>query len=400
VATDNCVIDSVTYIDVVTGGVCPIVITRTWTVFDAAGNSATCDQIININDITPPVIDCPDNDTIPSDFNLPYSDYTLPPFGFSDNCTDSINISISWTITGVTNDSGTGLIPSPYRFNRGLNTISYTFADACGNETICTFTLFVLFPPDIDCLPPLTYSTDAGVCTHRLPTGPNDPGVPVNTTGDLLTWEYIIYNPDGSTGSTGGSTGVTASPIDPYDFMLGTSTIRWVGINASGTDTCSQLITVVDSIPPTFEAKNFEDCVERLMSAVYTGNVDDIAYNPDYPDGDYKILYIGDTDLDIDLNTYIDNCCVLADGYSLFWKIEFDGNDPSEPDITGTGQPSTYKDPITTAPMDIFLWGDGVNFQQRIHTITYTMTDCHGNVSAPVVKTITINPRPQLIKMP
>ncbi|GAB1451517.1 hypothetical protein MASR2M47_15730 [Draconibacterium sp.] len=400
-ATDNCGIDSVTYIDVISAGICPIVITRTWTVFDAAGNSATCDQIININDITPPVIDCPANDTIPSDFNFPYSDYKLPTFRISDNCTDSVNIAINWVISGVTNDSGAGLIPSPYRFNRGLNTISYTFKDACGNITPCTFTLFVLFPPDIDCLPPLTYNTDADACTHRLPTGPTDPGVPANIKGDVLTWEYTIFNPDGSIGGTGSSTGVTASPIDPYDFMLGASTIRWVGINASGTDTCSQLITVVDSIPPTFEANDFEDCVERLSSAVYTGNADNIQYNPDYPNGDYKIMKPpGDTFLDIDLNTYIDNCCVLADGYSLFWKIEFDGNDPLEPDISGTGQPSTYKDIITGDPMDILLWGDGVHFQQRIHTITYTMTDCHGNVSAPVVKTITINPRPQLIKMP
>jgi hypothetical protein len=399
-ATDNCIIDSVTYIDVISGGICPIVVTRTWTVFDAAGNSATCDQIININDITPPVVDCPENDTIPSDFNLPYSDYTLPSFGFSDNCTDSVNISISWTISGVTTDSGTGLIPSPYRFNQGLNTISYIFTDACGNSTPCEFTLFVLFPPDIDCLPPKTYSTDAGTCTHRLPTGPNDPGVPTNITGDELNWQYTIFNPDGSTGATGGSTGVTASPIDPYDFWLGTSTITWVGINASGTDTCSQLITVVDSIPPTFEANDFEDCVERLMSAVYTGDADDIEYNPDYPDGDYKIMHIGDTYLDIDMITYLDNCCVLTDGYSLFWEIDFDGNDPSEPNISGTGQPSTYVDPITGDPDDIFLWGDGVNFQPRIHTITYTMRDCHGNDSAPVTATITINPRPELIKMP
>ena len=160
------------------------------------------------------------------------------------------------------------------------------------------------------------------------------------------------------------------------------------------------MVTVEDKEPPTFEAKDFEDCVERLSSAVYTGDADDIEYNPDYPEGDYKIMLIGDTYLDIDLNTYVDNCCnILTDDYSLFWTIDFDGT-PSALSISGTGQPSTYKDPVTSAPMDILLWGDGVNFQPRIHTITYTMTDCHGNVSAPVVKTITINPRPQLIKMP
>jgi hypothetical protein len=105
-ATDNCVIDSVTYIDVA-DGTCPVVITRTWTVFDAAGNSATCNQTITIGETTPPVVDCPANDSIPSDFNLPYADYTLPSFGFSDNCTDSVDITVTWVISGVTNDSGT-----------------------------------------------------------------------------------------------------------------------------------------------------------------------------------------------------------------------------------------------------------------------------------------------------
>ena len=41
VATDNCGIDSVAYIDVA-NGTCPIVVTRTWRVFDESGNFAEC----------------------------------------------------------------------------------------------------------------------------------------------------------------------------------------------------------------------------------------------------------------------------------------------------------------------------------------------------------------------
>ncbi len=398
VATDNCGIVTVTYIDVASGS-CPINITRTWTLFDAAGNSATCDQTITVSETIPPVVDCPANDTIPSDFNQSYSDYSIPGFGFSDNCTDSVDIIVTWTLTGVTTGSGSGLIPAPYRFNVGLTTISYTFTDACGNTTNCVFTLYVLFPPDIDCLLPKTYNTDPGVCTHRLPTDVNNPGVPSNSTGETINWEYTIFNPDGSSGDTGSSTGVSPNQIDPYDFWLGNSIIRWVGINASGTDTCTQQITVIDVEPPTFAAVDFEDCVERLTSAVYTGDADNIQYNPDYPDGDYKILHIGDTYLDIDLNTYLDNCCVLADGYSIRWTLDFEGTNPGEPTISGTGQPSTYKDPVTSDPLDIYLWGDGVTFLDRVHTITYWMTDCHGNESLPVTVNITINPRPELVKM-
>ncbi|RTL55892.1 MAG: hypothetical protein EKK37_18075, partial [Sphingobacteriales bacterium] len=54
-ATDNCAITTVTYIDVASGS-CPIVVTRTWKISDAAGNNVTCQQIINIIDNIAPVL--------------------------------------------------------------------------------------------------------------------------------------------------------------------------------------------------------------------------------------------------------------------------------------------------------------------------------------------------------
>ncbi len=400
VATDNCAIVAVTYVDVASGTDCPITITRTWTVYDAAGLSASCDQIINIGETTPPVVNCINDTTIASEFNQTYRDYAIPVFSYSDNCTPTIEIEISWVMTGVTTGSGTGIIPSPYRFNQGLTTVTYTFTDNCGNETICDFTIFVMFPPDIDCIPPKNYTTDAGVCTHELPTDANNPGVPTNSTGENITWKYTIFNPDGTTGATGNSNGVTPQPIASYDFWLGVSTIEWVGINSSGTDTCRQLITVEDKEPPTFNPPTRELCVEPLTSAVYNGDADNLVYNPNYPDADYYIFEIGNDTLDINLATYSDNCCTIADAYSIRWLIEFEGNDGSEQDIVGTGQPSTYIDGVTGNPIDLLLWGDGVNFQDRIHHITYWMTDCNGNESLPVVREIIIKPRPQLIKVP
>ncbi|WP_170111412.1 HYR domain-containing protein, partial [Mangrovibacterium marinum] len=57
-ATDNCSIAGVEYVDVVNGS-CPIVVTRTWTVYDGSGNSASCDQTINVDDTTDPTITAP-----------------------------------------------------------------------------------------------------------------------------------------------------------------------------------------------------------------------------------------------------------------------------------------------------------------------------------------------------
>jgi hypothetical protein len=254
-----------------------------------------------------------------------------------------------------------------------------------------------MFPPDIDCILPKSYNTDVNVCTHRLPTPPDEPGVPTNSTGESITWNYTIFNPNGSTGATGTSTGVTAQPIATYDFLLGESTVEWIGINSSGTDTCLQKITVEDKQPPTFAANPAEFCVEPLSKAVYTGDADNLDYQVDYTSADYNIFKAGSLGLDVDMavltTTYLDNCCSIADGYTMRWTIDFEGTAASEPSISGTGQPSTYG-------ADINLWGDGITFLNRVHTITYWITDCHGNESLPVNATITIKPRPMLIKVP
>ncbi|MEZ5104641.1 MAG: HYR domain-containing protein [Draconibacterium sp.] len=398
-ATDNCAIVTVTYIDVASG-TCPMVITRTWTVYDAAGNSASCDQTITIGETEAPLVDCPSDFETPSVFDSVYALVTIPVFDFSDNCTDSVDIKIEWTITGATTGSGTGLIPSPYRFNQGVSTINYTFTDNCGNQTPCSFDINVLYPPEITCLPPDTLQMDPGVCYNHIEAGDIDnPGVPSNTTGEVLEWTWTVYDPDGVEIATGTSTGVSPAQIGPVDFPKGTSTIHWYAQNLSGHDECDQLVTVVDEEPPTFTANPYEDCVEPLFHAIYTGDADNLDYDPDYPDADYDILYPGDTGLDIDLATYADNCCVLSDGYALRWEIDFEGNNPAEPNISGYSQPSTYVDPNSGLASIIKLWGDGTNFQSRTHTITYWITDCNGNESDGIQTTITINPRPELIKM-
>ncbi|MCX6306917.1 MAG: DUF1565 domain-containing protein [Bacteroidetes bacterium] len=59
VASDNCAVTYYAYKDV-SSGTCPITVTRTWTVKDAAGKTATCDQVITIHDLTAPAFtQCP-----------------------------------------------------------------------------------------------------------------------------------------------------------------------------------------------------------------------------------------------------------------------------------------------------------------------------------------------------
>jgi len=96
--------------------------------------------------------------------------------------------------------------------------------------------------------------------------------------------------------------------------------------------------------------------------------------------------------LDLDMSGYSDNCCVIPDNpFTIRWRIDFDGTEDAS-SISGTGQPSELN-------YDIELWGDGINFQNRIHTITYWVTDCHGNESQEIVRNIIITPRPEITKV-
>jgi len=396
-ATDNCAIVRVTYIDV-TAGTCPLVITRTWTVYDAAGHSDSCDQTITVGETEPPVAICPPDLETPSDFDSTFATFTIPSFPYSDNCTDSADIVVNWVITGNTTGSGSGLLPSPYVFNQGLSTVTYTFTDACGNESTCSFNVNVLYPPEIVCLDSTGTCNDPGDCDNTIEVSDLDnPGVPINVTGEALNWEWTVYDPNGNPIGTGTSTNVVSpTQIGPVVFPMGTSTIHWYAENLSGHDECDQLFTVEDCEAPTATPTPWEDCVDPINTAIYHGDVDNLELDPDYPVADYHMVEYGDTILDLDMSTYLDNCCALADGYSLRWEIDFDG---SEPAIKGTGQPSTYVDPLFGNPADFYLWGDGINFQTRVHTITYWITDCNGNESAPIQTTITVKPRPELIKV-
>lgn len=166
---------------------------------------------------------------------------------------------------------------------------------------------------------------------------------------------------------------------------------------SGASSTCSQTITVTDNLPPTFTLPNaFIECVENLYAATYYGATMDI--NPDRPE--YYTFLQGDTRLDLNTSNFTDNCnltnCLPV---QIRWQIDFSPiPDPLPPHnpitkspVTGTGQPSAIVGFIQ-------IPGDGVNFNNAIHTITYWIKDCAGNESLPQSQTITIRPRPNIIK--
>lgn len=139
VVSDNCSLPiTLTYFDDTTcygcGGTGEIL--RTWTATDAAGNSASCTQVITVDDTTPPTITCPaDIGPVNADPGSCEAVLDLPAVVVFDNC-DPAPI-VSYLIGGTP-------ISSPYTFPAGTTTVTVKAVDECANESTCTFDVEVL----------------------------------------------------------------------------------------------------------------------------------------------------------------------------------------------------------------------------------------------------------------
>jgi len=136
-------------------------------------------------------------------------------------------------------------------------------------------------------------------------------------------------------------------------------------------------------------------CVQDIDTALYYDPTMDIM--PVRPD--YFIFKKGITTvLDITIVAGI-YCIPPFPNITINWRIDFTPTpDPLDslnmvntPPIVGTGQPSIYD-------FDIELPGDGLNFTDVVHHITYWIIDCNGYTSIPQTVPITIKPRPNVIK--
>jgi large repetitive protein len=118
-ASDNCGAITVSYIDAASG-TCPINVTRTWIITDAAGNTSSCNQEITIDDNTLPVISCPAtlevNTNVLNTYVGPIGNATA-----SDNCATVVSVSSN----------------APPAFPLGSTNVIWTATDNCGNTSTC-----------------------------------------------------------------------------------------------------------------------------------------------------------------------------------------------------------------------------------------------------------------------
>ena len=125
-----------TYSDSIALGSCPAVsiITRTWTC-TCNGVQTSCQQIITVQDDTPPAITCPSDITVDHDAGRCCAVVTFAVTA-TDDCTPSPTV--------VCYDQRGNVVNSGDCFPVGTTTVTCTAVDACGNTSQCAFQVNVL----------------------------------------------------------------------------------------------------------------------------------------------------------------------------------------------------------------------------------------------------------------
>ncbi len=230
---DNCGIDTVT--NNAPGFFLIGNTTVTWTVVDVNELISTSDQIITVIDNQPPVINCQENLIVSADMGLcSASNIILSEPTATDNC----------GIAAITNDY------SSTDFPIGITTITWTVTDVNGNTSTCSQDVWVTddWAPSIDCPADITTYTDSGLCS--------------SSSVSLVPPTYSD------------NCGILGVENDaPSVFPTGSTSVTWIITDIhDNSSTCTQTITVTDSVAPAIVCENDTVILDSNGEAVITAN--------------------------------------------------------------------------------------------------------------------------------
>ena len=327
-ATDNCTaaVDLVWTKSKLPGSIFPLgVTTVTYEVHDIEGNETTCTFTVTVTDSESPVVTCPANINQLAGAGVCNASIPVPDAAVTDNCAVAL---LTWSMTGATSAvspaSGINQVGT-YLFNAGTTTITYTAADAAGNQQTCSMTVTIAEDqiPAITCPADISEDTDPGLCSASV-TVP-DPVTSDNCAVTLLRWTMI-----GAT--TGSSPAAGINQVGTYSFNNGVTTITYIAGDGSGNQaTCSFTVTITDDEAPGVTPS--ADLTRNADAGVCTASVN-------VPDA-----------------VFSDNCAVSL----LTWSMTGATNAMSP--VAGINQAGTQ------------------TFNPGTTTITYTVGDGAGNTS-------------------
>ena len=138
-ATDNCSVPAIDFDDVTIDGECGpnYTIQRTWIATDDCGNTSTCQQVISVEDNTPPVCATQDisiTEIIDPATGVIHFTAEMINNGSTDNCGGPVTLSIFPDSLACEDE--------------GPNIVTLTVTDECGNSSTCTAIV------TIDCIDP------------------------------------------------------------------------------------------------------------------------------------------------------------------------------------------------------------------------------------------------------
>ena len=357
-ASDNCDDEPDVDVDeVITEGDCPqeYILTRTYTVTDDCGNSASDVQVITVVDTTPPSITAAEDAIVECGDDLP-----VPDAQVEDNCGEA-----SWTVSAeVTETCGETFIMIR----------TYVATDECGNTSVDTQTITVVdtTPPSIEAGPDATIECDEDIPAPEFEANDTCGDVSVEVSEETLPGDC------------------------PQEYTL----VR----TYTATDDCgntasaTQTINVVDTTAPT------------------ANEPEDITIECDEEDPGFDPMFLDNCDDTLDISA-ISSIVQLDCGYQIqrSWTAVDDCGNSTTVDqvvtVVDTTNPTVVAGPDVTVECDEPVPGPSFNAsdncddeldvdvdevitegdcpQEYILTRTYTVTDDCGN-SASDVQVITV----------
>ncbi len=346
-----------------------------WSVTDGAGNVGECTTIVTVDDNKAPEIDCVADATRSTDEGQ--CTYMVQGNVFDASSADNCSA------VSITNDlNGTATIDGEI-LQKGNTTVIWTVDKGNGQTATCTTVITVEDNEDpvISCSP-ITVNTDVGSCNATF---------------------VDLNNP-----TTTDNCGVTSLSNDaPSVYPLGITTITWTVTDTSGNiTTCEQIITVVDTEPPTVNCvAPFTIQLDETGNATITtaqidnGNTDNCTISNAVIDvTNFNCNAIGENTVTLTVTdtsgneascstivTVVDLSPPLAIPKNIFVELDNAGNATISPDDIDDGSFDSCG--ITSMSLDKTIFTCPSLDE---HLVTFTVTDTSGNTdSATAIVTFT-----------
>ncbi|MDH7912674.1 gliding motility-associated C-terminal domain-containing protein [Winogradskyella sp. SYSU M77433] len=335
---DHCSTVTITQIDNETPGTCgnTKTIVRIWTATDECGNTTSADQVITVEDTTPPIL------TLPEDITLECGDDTSSDnTGLAKGEDSCGGVTIS-EFDNITNTCG----------NTQVIERTWTVSDNCGNVTTGVQTITV-----VDTVAPvLTVPADVTIeCTED--TSPANTGQ-ATATDDCAT-PTISYS-DVETAACGNTKTIIRT---------------WTTTDACGNTTSSdQTITTEDTTPPTFSvpANVTLECDQDVNDLVFTGDVTDESDNCSSSNLEATFT-----------DTIVDGACAGSFTINRAWSLSDDCGNTTSLVQTITVQDTTAPTFNESLPADIT-----VECEDLLDAENLTATDNCGDATVTLTETI------------